>query len=464
MTTSIWHSLTVSQLADALRARTLDPLTLFTHFWARIEQGPPSVWTFLDPEHARSQALASQRRWEAGQMLGPLDGIPVAVKDLFDVAGQPTSAGSLTRAHAPVAQQDAPVVQRLRAQGAILIGKTNLSEFAFSGLGINPHFGTPVQDEASAQPRAPGGSSSGSAMALFHRLTPLALGSDTSGSGRIPCSWNGLVGLRPSAGRYPGGGMILLAPTLDVASPMAMNVQDLAWLDAAMAGVPLQVEPPDDSPARPRLVIAEGPWLQDLEPIVQRAFDAAMDSLQADGWTVVRERQPAWEGAMECQAREGMLVSAQSARVHARLLNDPEALAQVHRPVRLRLQQAQALAPGAEQRLLKVREDLCAQWRQAVGTQTLIVAPTTPGTAPELAPLLADDAAFAAANLRALRNTFPSSFVDAPSISLPVPRRDAPAGSRPAMGIQFSTVSGHDTRLLRWARRIEAAWREGVDY
>lgn len=458
----MWHDQGVARLAEALRTRELDPWRLFTHFWQRIEQGPREVWTLLDREHAQAQARASQRRWEAGQQLGPLDGVPVAVKDVIDVAGQPTSAASLTRRHATAASQDAPVVQRLRAQGAILMGKTNLSELAFSGLGINPHFGTPLRSDAPEDAVAPGGSSSGSALALVHGMVPLALGSDTSGSARIPCAWNGLVGLRPSASRYPAGGMIALAPAMDVAGPMARNVQDLRWLDAAMAGEPMPEGHADGAWARPRLWVAEGRWLQDLDPIVERAFEAALATLQARGWTVWRQPHPVLEAAMELQAREGLLVSAQAARVHADLLADPQGLALLHAPVRQRLLHAQAMPADAEERLLLAREVLRARWQDSVGDHTLVVVPTTAGCAPALAPLLADDTAFAQANLRALRNTLPSSFLDAPSISLPVPRRHAPAGQGPGVGIQFSAASGQDARLLAWAAEIETALGAGV--
>lgn len=458
----MWHERSVGALARSLRSRELAPLTLFRHFWQRIENGPRNVWTLLDRDHAQDQALSSQRRWETGQLLGPLDGIPIAIKDVIDVAGQPTSAASITRRHAPVARQHAPVVQRLCEQGAVLIGKTNLSEFAFSGLGINPHFGTPTVD-AGEGALAPGGSSSGSAMALVHGMVPLALGTDTSGSVRIPCAWNGLVGFRPSAGRYPEGGVFPLAPALDVVGPMARNVQDLAWLDAAMAGdTPAADGEFRDGGRKPRLWVAEGPWLQELDVVVERAFETALSALQAQGWIVVREPHLTLDAAMEVQAREGMLVSAQAAQVHAGLLRDPKALALLHGPVRERLLQAHTLPAGAEERLLRAREALRAQWQHSMNAHTLVVMPTTPGIAPKLAPLQSDDAAFGRANLRALRNTFPSSFLDAPSITLPLASRWARPNQEPGIGLQLSAASGQDRMLLASAAVIESALRKGL--
>ena len=401
--------------------RAVDPWTLFNHFWHRIEQGPKEIWTFLDRGIAQAQVRASQARWEQGKALGSLDGIPVAVKDMIDVQGLPTTAASATRRHALPALHDAPIVALLRAQGAILMGKTNLSEFAFSGLGINPHFGTPTLRNAEGQECAPGGSSSGGALALAHGMVSLALGTDTSGSVRVPCAWNGLVGLRPSASRYPHGGVLPLAPALDVCGPMARSVADVIWLDAVLAGSGQPTADRAVSSGTPKLWVVEGLWQQDLDAQVERAFEDGLSRLQQCGWVIERRPQATMEAVMDLQAREGMLVSAQAARVHADLLRNPKALALVHAPVRERLLQAQALPAQAEDRLLEARAVLREQWKAEVGLQTLVVIPTTAGVAPLMSPLLAGGGAFSQANFRALRNTLPSSFLDAPSITLPLP-------------------------------------------
>lgn len=447
----MWHTHSVRQLATALHSHAISPWQLFHYFWKRAEQAPASIWTYLHYHTAAEQAQASQRRWETGQRLGWLDGIPVAIKDVIDVQGQITMAASMTRSHIPAAQTDAPIIAHMRAQGLVLMGRTNMSEFAFSGLGINPHFGTPALINAQGQACAPGGSSSGAAMALVHGLVPLALGTDTSGSARIPCSWNGLVGFRPSSGRYPSGGVYPLAPTLDVCGPMAHTVDDVRWLDACMAGDTLQeMTAPNTAP--PQLWIPQGVWLQDLDDAVARAWQAGLNMLRSQGWSIIEKPQPAMQAAMELQAREGMLVSAQAAQVHAKLLADPDSLALLHPPVRQRLQQAQTLPSGAEQRLLKARTDLQHQWNAEVGAGTLVIMPTTAGVAPELAPLCHDIAAFAAANMRALRNTLPSSFLGAPSVTIPLP---SPTGQ--ACGIQLSAIIGGDKALLHWAQAIENA-------
>ena len=446
----MWHTCSVRELSQALAQHMVDPWTLFTHFWQRMEAAPAQIWTFRNYASAAAQAQQSQQRWLENRRLGPLDGIGVALKDAIDVAGEVTTMASATRLHAAPAAADAPLVQRLRAQGLVLMGRTNLSEFAFSGLGINPHFGTPALRNAWGEACAPGGSSSGSAMALVHGLVPLAVGTDTSGSVRIPCAWNGLVGLRPGSARYPAGGIFPLAPALDVCGPMGRSVDDVRWLDAVMAGHDAlePVLPP--SASQPRLWVPEGQWLQGLDVSVEAAWQQAMARLAQQGWQIEVRPMPVMQAAMALQAREGMLVSAQAARIHSALLDDPDALAQLHAPVRERLLQARQLPAEVEHRLLHERAQLCAQWQQSLGTHTLVCMPTTQGLAPALERLLHDDQAFAAANLRALRNTFPSSFLDAPSLTLPLP-----AATGRHCGMQLSTVPGGEDALLAVAAQME---------
>lgn len=450
----MWHEMTVSELSSSLEARAVDPCKLFAHFWQRIEQGPQEVWTFLDRSQAEEQAHQSQRRWLAGKRLGPLDGIPVAIKDAIDVRGQPTTAASATRRNAAPASEDAPIVARLRQAGAVLMGKTNLSEFAFSGLGINPHFGTPVRLDHNGQACAPGGSSSGSAMALAHGMVPLAVGTDTSGSVRIPSAWNRLVGLRPSAGRYPDGGVFPLAPAMDVCGPMARNLGDMALLDAVLAGNPPLEAAPPRAQERPRLWVAEGRWLQELDPVVEQAFLDGISRLQRSGWEVQFRAQPAMQAAMDIQAELGLLVSAQSARVHAALLGNPQDLAMVHEPVRIRLQQAAMLPREREQQLLQARQEVSRQWNQSLGQDTVVVIPTTAGLAPALSPLMESVEAFSRENMRALRNTLPSSFIGAPSITLPLP------GTKEGAGIHISAAVGQDDHLIAACLMLEQQLKE----
>src|SRR5215216_5741711 len=193
-----------------------------------------AVFTSLTEERALREARASAARLRERAPLGPLDGVPVAWKDLIDVAGAVTTAGSALRRGAAPATADAPIVARLAAAGMICVGKTYLTELAYSGLGLNPHFGTPPNPCAPA--RIPGGSSSGSAVAVAAGVVPCAIGTDTSGSIRVPAAFCGIVGFKPTAARIDRAGVVALAPTLDSVGPLATSVADLVALDAALRG------------------------------------------------------------------------------------------------------------------------------------------------------------------------------------------------------------------------------------
>src|SRR6266545_3162516 len=229
-------------------------------------------------QSARDAADAADARARSGFPLGPLDGAVVSIKDLFDVAGEPTRAGSTVLAAAPAVARDAPVVRRLRAAGAVIIAKTNMTEFAFSGIGLNPHYGTP--GNPADRSRIPGGSSCGAAVAVADAMCETAIGTDTGGSTRIPAALCGIVGFKPSQWRLPTQGAFPLSFTLDSIGPMARNVADCALADAVMAAQ----EPRPLEPARLaglRFGVAQGLPMKDLDRDVAREFAAATARLQS---------------------------------------------------------------------------------------------------------------------------------------------------------------------------------------
>lgn len=239
--------LSISQISQRLQANDLDPVELTEHFLDRIEAHPDqSVFITLMRKQAIFAAEQSRQRRLNGQPLGLLDGVPVAWKDLIDIKGVPTSAGSKLYMSDGPASEDALIVQRLTNIGMVPLGKTNLSEFAFSGVGLNPHFGTPIiaedyQNDLSNLPpvekrHIPGGSSSGAAVAINCGLAPVSIGSDTSGSVRVPASLNGLVGHHSSPQRYPTKGVFCLSSTLDTIGTLAKTVEDCLLMDCALRG------------------------------------------------------------------------------------------------------------------------------------------------------------------------------------------------------------------------------------
>ncbi len=193
-----------------------------------------AIFIRLTDDRARDEARIASRRLRAGRPRGLLDGVPVAWKDLFDLAGITTTAGSRVLAPGPAAERDATVVARLKAAGMVCVGHVNMTEFAFSGIGLNPHYGTPRNPHGTGEPRIPGGSSSGSAVAVARGLVPVAIGSDTGGSVRIPAAFNGIIGFKSSTGRYPMEGVFPLSRTLDTVGVFTRTVTDAVIVDAAL--------------------------------------------------------------------------------------------------------------------------------------------------------------------------------------------------------------------------------------
>src|SRR5215216_1976143 len=282
-----------------------------------------AVFTSLTEERALREARASAARLREGAPLGPLDGVPVAWKDLIDVAGAVTTAGSALRRGAAPATADAPIVARLAAAGMVCVGKTNLTEFAYSGLGLNPHFGTPRNPHD--PDRIPGGSSSGSAVAVAAGVVPCAIGTDTSGSIRVPAAFCRIVGFKPTAARVPREGVLALAPSLDSVGPLTRSVTDAIALDALLrreapppprrdldlaAGgepvAPSQLAAATDIVAR--LIVPDGEFVDGAEPGVAEAFAAAVDALAAAGAPIERRPLRALEDARSLFEANGSLV------------------------------------------------------------------------------------------------------------------------------------------------------------
>ncbi|MEP7032100.1 MAG: amidase family protein, partial [Pseudolabrys sp.] len=258
-------------------------------------------------EQAAAAADAADARARSGVSLGPLDGAIVTIKDLFDVAGEVTRAGSkVIAAEGKVALHDAPVVRRLRAAGAVIVAKTNMSEFAFTGIGINPHYGTPGNPADRA--RAPGGSSSGAAVSAGDDMCEVAIGSDTGGSCRIPAAVCGVVGYKPSRQRIPTDGAFPLSYSLDSIGSLAKSVAWCAHADAAMAGDAAWI--PEAAPlAGLRLGVVQGLPLENLDDTVGKRFPAALDALEKAGARMSNEKIPLLDDMMRVLGRASILVA-----------------------------------------------------------------------------------------------------------------------------------------------------------
>ncbi|RUY10247.1 amidase, partial [Mesorhizobium sp. M7A.F.Ca.US.005.03.2.1] len=277
--------------------------------------GEERVFTKLYAEAARAAADASDARSQAGVTLGPLDGTIVSIKDLFDVAGEPTTAGSLMLKTAAPALRDAVIVSRLRQAGAVIVGKTNMTEFAFTAIGDNQHYGTP--GNAMDASRIPGGSSSGAGVSVGEGTCDIAIGSDTGGSVRIPASLNGVVGFKPTARRVPLTGAYPLSATLDSIGPLALSVTACAVADAAMAGE----EPPALHVPLPltglRVGIPRGLLFEDTESEVAAAFERSLREIEQIGAHLADISIDDLLADFRSATKRGSIAAMEGAEVHA---------------------------------------------------------------------------------------------------------------------------------------------------
>lgn len=394
-------------------------------------------------ETARVAADAADARAKSGLSLGPLDGAIVSVKDLFDVAGELTRAGSTFLAHAPPAAQDAPIVRRLRAAGAVILAKTNMTEFAFSGLGLNPHYGTP--GNPADRSRIPGGSSSGAAVAVADAMCEIAIGTDTGGSTRIPAALCGIVGFKPSQWRVPTQGAFPLSFTLDSVGPLARTVADCALADAVMAAE----EPRPLEPARLaglRLGLAQGLPLADLDRDVAREFSAATARLKSAGVRFADETFPQFDVMPAINAKGGF-APAEAFAIHRDLIASHAA--EYDPNVRARIERGRGLSAADYVLMSRERARLIREMDARLEDIDALVMPTTAIVAPKISEVATPET-FGRKNMMVLRNPALANFFDLCAISLPLPRD---AGL--PVGLMLVARNGHDHRLFRIAAAVE---------
>jgi len=408
------------------------------HAFIRRFDGSAAVADCVDAQH------------RSGAPLPPLAGLAVSVKDLFDVAGHPTTAGSVVLTDRPPASADCPAVARLRAAGAALVGHTNLTEFAFSGIGINPHHGTPA-NPATARvdptPRIPGGSTSGGAVSVAGGAAWAALGSDTGGSIRIPAALQGLVGFKSTARLVPTEGCIPLSTTLDTACAITRSVRDavllhglLAARSVALAGRPLRAL---------RLALPTNTLLDGMDSAVAASLERTLASLRAAGATIDEITLPALSAMSQMQVSGGF-AGAESWAWHRRLLSTRESAYDPR--VVSRIRRGEHISAADYIDLFTARRAWIAQMTQRLHGYDALLSPTVPIVAPPIAPLLASDEAFHATNALLLRNPSVVNLLDGCALSLPC---HAP-GEMP-VGLMVWSGALCDDAVLDVSLAIEAA-------
>ena len=395
-------------------------------------------------EQARSSADAMDRLRKARRAPGRYAGIPISLKDLFDVAGEPTPAASLVLADAPPAASHAPLVQRLLSAGLILVGRTNMTEFAFSGVGINPHHGTPLAPYDRASKRIPGGSSSGAAVSVADGMALGAIGTDTGGSCRIPAAFCGVTGFKPTARRVPLAGVVPLSPTLDSVGPLAPTPACCAVLDAILAGEPERVL---RTPAAQglRLVLPQNVVLDSMDAPTERAFDRAVQRLDRAGVVLEQRHLASFDRIAQAHARGGFAVVEAFAWHREKLAKHG---------ARYDQRIADRIRPGANMiaadyiALVEARTQIIAEFAREVSSYDAVLMPTV-AIAPPPIQAFEEDREYWRLNNLILRNTALINFLDGCAISIPCHE----AGAPPAGAMLARTQMG-DHHLLAVAHAL----------
>jgi aspartyl-tRNA(Asn)/glutamyl-tRNA(Gln) amidotransferase subunit A len=436
---------TIQQLAADLAAGRTTSRKLTEEALARIgdpagEGGRAFIKVYRTA--ARAAADASDALRKAGLVASPLAGLPVSIKNLCDVAGETTLAGSKALDDAPAAAEDAPVVARLRAAGAVIVGSTNMSEFAFSGVGFNPHYGTP--GNPADRSRVPGGSSSGAAVSVGDGMAVAALGTDTGGSVRIPAAVCGITGFKPTARRVPIDGVVPLSTSLDSIGPLANSVECCAIVDAVFAGEPIAVPAPTPL-AGLRFAVPMHFVMDDLDPVVARAFERALKALSGLGVRIEQIDLPELNELPAINAKGGFAASEAYAwhrQLIARRGDDYDPF------VRPRIMRGKEMSAADYIDLLQARADLEKRVSAVTVNYDAVVMPTCAIVAPTLAEVSTPEG-FTKKNLLLLRNTTVGNFLDRCAVSLP-----CHAADELPVGFMMMGEAMADKRLLAIARSV----------
>ncbi|MEM9351200.1 MAG: amidase family protein [Pseudomonadota bacterium] len=437
-----WVRQTAAAQGRAIGTGALDPVDLTEAYLdaARAHPFAGRIYARMTEERARAEAVAAHDRAKQGFRLGPLDGVPISWKDLFDSAGVATEAGSaLLEGRVPA--RDAEVLRTATAGGLICLGKTHMSELAFSGLGLNPVTATPpnVNDPALIS----GGSSSGAAASVAFGLASAGIGSDTGGSVRIPSAWNNLVGLKTTAGRVSLQGVVPLCLKFDTVGPLARSVEDAALFLAALEGQSA-VDLEGATLAGARFLICETVAMEAVEEAPLAAFEAGVERLTAAGALVERREIPA---VAEAMALTGLLypteayglwkdvIEAAPDKMYAEILERFRGGADVSAP--------DYVAAWAK------LETLRREYYAATAGFDAVIMPASPILPPEIARLESEHSYYVERNLLALRNTRIGNLMGSASLSLPT--------GVPSCGFMLVTPPMSEERLLRLGAAVERA-------
>lgn len=444
--------MTALALGRAFEEGKADPREVAEDFLERAALNDPDkrIYVRLLERRARAEAEAAAGRAERGLRRHALDGVPLSWKDLFDVANEATAGGSLAL-KTRIPAHDAEVLARATRAGAVCLGKTTMTEFAFSGLGINPKFGTPANPHDSKIERVPGGSSAGAGVSVARGLAAGAIGTDTGGSVRIPAAWNGLVGLKTTAGRLPLSGTVPLSPSFDTVGPLAKDVQDASALLALLEGKQARPVVPA-SLDRVTLWLPGGIGWSEVEPQIASALDAAIRRLVRAGVKIVEHALPELDEihALAWNPKASRLVAEAYAQ-WGQVLRKNEEL--IYRPVFERVMAGEKLMAGDLLRADLSRREITARYLTATVGVDAVLMPSVAIAPPPIAELEPGGDAYGRANRMALRNTTIGNQLGLTAISLPCGRDD----NGLPIGLMLQSAPYTEEKLLSLGLAIERA-------
>lgn len=442
---------TINELQQALSSGETSSLALTQAALARIEDPHGEgarAFTKVYREQALAAAQASDTLRSAGLSRSPIDGLPISIKDLFDVAGEVTLAGSVVLEDALPANRNATIVQRLMNAGAIIVGKTNMTEFAFSGLGLNPHYGTPSSPWDRDTGRIPGGSSSGAGVSVADRMSIAAIGTDTGGSVRIPSAFCGLTGFKPTARRVPSEGSLPLSFSLDSIGPLAASVACCAVLDAILSGKPI-VAPQVPELKQLRFAVPADTVLDGADDHVRSVFEQTLRRLEQDGAQIDVIALPELQQLAQIN-RLGGFVCAEAWAWHHKLLTEQ---GERYDPrVASRMLRGKDMSAADYIELQQARAAWIAAVEQRLRQYDAMLMPTVPVVAPAIHELQSSDEAYFKANGLILRNPTFINFLDGCALSIPC----HPSGSAP-VGLMVAGPAMSDRHILDVGTAIETA-------
>lgn len=433
-----------TEMANGFLTQKTNPLIELENLSEKIKTAE-NVFISTCLDRAYREAQAAKERWRAANPLSIFDGVPIAWKDLFDVNGLNTTAGSITQQSKKRAKSDAVLVQQLTRLGLVNIGKTNLTEFAYSGLGINPHYGTPKNIHNSSS--IPGGSSSGAAISVGLGIVPISIGTDTAGSVRIPAALNGLVGFKSSKSRYSKIGVFPLAQSLDSIGPITRSVRDCIALDNLL----IDQEKYYVSQLKQQHFCIDVDFIEQLEldEYVRHNFFKVVGQLKKAGARVEFKKINGFRQSISL-INEGLwLGAAEAYTCHQELLESDESVL-IDSRVRKRLECAKNILASTQIKLYQAALDLKLLIREELNGACMLT-PTVAHTAPAIQPLLENDELFVQTNLKILKLTMPGSYLNMPGVALPngFDQKKLPTS------ILVSSYEENDRNVLQSAEFIE---------